>query len=66
MSSREEPVGVVIVDDHRMFAESLARLLADEEGITVVGVAATAPRSVGTSRTFAATGPADRLPHARR
>ena len=35
------PVGVMIVDDHRMFAESLARLLSDEEGITVVGLAAT-------------------------
>ncbi len=35
------PVGVVIVDDHRMFAESLARLLSDEEGIEVLGVAGT-------------------------
>ena len=35
-------IGVLIVDDHRMFAESLARLLADEPGITVVGIAATA------------------------
>ena len=33
-------VGVLIVDDHRMFSESLARLLADEDGIRVVGVAA--------------------------
>ena len=31
---------MLIVDDHRMFAESLARLLADEEGIEVIGVAA--------------------------
>jgi DNA-binding NarL/FixJ family response regulator len=29
---------VVIVDDHRMFAESLARLLADEEDVDVVGI----------------------------
>ena len=35
------PVGVVIVDDHRMFAESLARLLTDEDGIAVLGLAAT-------------------------
>ena len=35
------PVGVLIVDDHRMFAESLARLLTDENGSTVVGLAAT-------------------------
>lgn len=33
------PVSVLVVDDHMMFAESLARLLEDEEGITVVGVA---------------------------
>jgi two-component system, NarL family, response regulator DevR len=33
-------IGVIIVDDHRMFAESLARLLADEEGISVRGVGA--------------------------
>jgi two-component system response regulator DevR len=31
-------VGVVIVDDHKMFAESLARLLADEAGISVDGI----------------------------
>ena len=30
---------VIIIDDHRMFAESLARLLADEPDISVVGVA---------------------------
>jgi DNA-binding NarL/FixJ family response regulator len=35
------PISVLIVDDHRMFAESLARLLADEPGIDVVGTAAT-------------------------
>ncbi len=34
-------VGVLIVDDHRMFAESLARLLSDEVGIDVLGLAAT-------------------------
>jgi DNA-binding NarL/FixJ family response regulator len=32
-------IGVLIVDDHPMFAESLGRLLADEVDITVVGVA---------------------------
>lgn len=32
-------IGVVIIDDHRMFAESLARLLADEDGIEVLAVA---------------------------
>jgi len=39
-------VGVVIVDDHRMFAESLARLLADEDGIAVLGVAGTATEGI--------------------
>ncbi len=32
---------VVIVDDHLMFAESLARLLGDEGDIVVVGIAST-------------------------
>lgn len=39
--SEDTTVGVLIVDDHRMFSESLARLLADEDGIEVLGVAAT-------------------------
>ena len=33
------PVRVMLVDDHRMFAESLARLLGEEPDIEVVGVA---------------------------
>jgi DNA-binding NarL/FixJ family response regulator len=33
-------IGVLIVDDHRMFAESLARLLDDEDDLHVVGIAA--------------------------
>jgi DNA-binding NarL/FixJ family response regulator len=37
--TRDEGIRVLIVDDHAMFAESLARLLGDEEGIEVVGVA---------------------------
>jgi two-component system response regulator DevR len=39
--SEDTTVGVLIVDDHRMFSESLGRLLADEDGIEVLGVAAT-------------------------
>ena len=35
-------VTVVLVDDHQMFVESLARVLADDRRIEVVGVAATA------------------------
>lgn len=38
-------LGVLIVDDHRMFAESLARLLADAEGIDVVGMASTGSKA---------------------
>lgn len=34
-----DTIGVAIVDDHLMFAESLARLLADEPDLRVVGVA---------------------------
>ena len=34
-----EPIRVLIVDDHRMFADSLARLLRDDAGIDVLGVA---------------------------
>lgn len=40
MEPDKAPIGVLIVDDHRMFSESLARLLADEEGIEVKGIAA--------------------------
>jgi DNA-binding NarL/FixJ family response regulator len=35
-------ISVLIVDDHRMFAESLARLLAAEDDIEVTGVATSA------------------------
>jgi DNA-binding NarL/FixJ family response regulator len=40
LTERDVAIRVLIVDDHAMFAESLARLLGDEEGIEVVGVAA--------------------------
>ena len=40
------PVAVLIVDDHRMFAQSLARLLEDDDRITVVGVAATSAEGI--------------------
>ena len=40
MDEPAEEIGVIIVDDHRMFAESLARLLEDEDGISVRGVGA--------------------------
>jgi len=39
-------VGVVVVDDHAMFAESLARLLGSEDDIEVLGVGATGREAV--------------------
>ena len=39
-------IGVLIIDDHRMFAESLARLLADEEGISVLATAASGSEGI--------------------
>ena len=38
MTEPESEITVLIVDDHKVFAESLARLLSDEEGVTVAGV----------------------------
>ena len=40
---------VLIVDDHRMFAESLARLLADEPGIAVAGTVVTAEAALAVA-----------------
>ena len=40
------PVTVLVVDDHRVFAESLARLLGDVEGIAVVGTCGSAAVAV--------------------
>ena len=41
-----DAIGVAIVDDHLMFAESLARLLADEPDLRVVGVAGDADEAM--------------------
>jgi len=38
-TTRPTPVDVLIVDDHRMFAECLGHLLGEHEGIRVVGTA---------------------------
>jgi DNA-binding NarL/FixJ family response regulator len=37
--AHEDLIGVLIVDDHRMFSDSLTRLLEDEPGIRVLGTA---------------------------
>lgn len=39
-------IGVLIIDDHRMFADSLARLLADEADLEVVGVTSSGAEGV--------------------
>lgn len=51
----DESIRVIIVDDHLMFAQSLARLLDDESDITVVGLAA----SAATARRLVTDAPSD-------
>jgi two-component system response regulator DevR len=46
MDDVDESIRVLIVDDHRMFAEGLARLLADEIGIVVVGIGGTGREAI--------------------
>jgi DNA-binding NarL/FixJ family response regulator len=46
---------VLVVDDHRMFAESIARILGDEADVDVIGVVSTAE----DARVAAATGRPD-------
>ena len=48
-------IRVLVVDDHRMFAQSLVRILADESDIEIVGVAST----VNEARAVASGEPAD-------
>ncbi len=42
---------VLIVDDHEMFAQSLARLLGDDPDITVIGYEATGRGAIERVRT---------------
>jgi DNA-binding NarL/FixJ family response regulator len=46
MSEAPDPIRVLLIDDHQMFADSLARLLSDESGIEVVGVRSTGAAGV--------------------
>ena len=39
-------IGVLIVDDHRMFAESLGRLLTEEQDIALLGIATTGAQAM--------------------
>lgn len=44
------PIGVLLIDDHLVFAESLSRLLADEADIEVLGVVTNANGAVDEVR----------------
>jgi len=46
-------VRVLVVDDHRMFAESLVRLLGDEDDIEVAGIASTVEEAESAARAHA-------------
>lgn len=46
-----DPIRVVLVDDHQMFTESLARVLEHEPTMQVVGVASDLPPGVRLART---------------
>ncbi len=46
------PFGDVIIDDHRMFGESLTRLLAAEADIAVLGVASSGGGGVELAAAF--------------
>lgn len=41
MGERTSPIRVVLIDDHAMFTESLARVLGEVPSVEIVGVAAT-------------------------
>jgi DNA-binding NarL/FixJ family response regulator len=40
------PIGVLIIDDHRMFADAIELLLTGEDGIEVIGVAETGEEGI--------------------
>src|SRR5581483_2433165 len=44
------PVRVLVVEDHRMFAEALGAMLGAQQGIEVVGTAATVAGAVAQAR----------------
>lgn len=45
-----DPIRVLVVEDHRMFAEALSAMLGTQEGIEVVGTAASVATGVAESR----------------
>lgn len=44
------PIRILVVEDHRMFAEAIEAMLATQPGIEVVGSAATAATAIAESR----------------
>jgi DNA-binding NarL/FixJ family response regulator len=49
---KAKPLRVLIADDHRLFAEALEAILADDERIEVVGQAADGSEAVELARTL--------------
>jgi DNA-binding NarL/FixJ family response regulator len=45
-----QPIRILIIDDHRMFAEAIELMLSDEDGIEVVGIAGTGEEGIELCR----------------
>lgn len=52
MADPASAITVLLIDDHQMFSDSLARLLRDEEGIEVVGTAANGEDGIRAATTL--------------
>ncbi len=50
MGEKAKPLRILIVDDHAVVRTGLRAVLEDEQGLEVVGEAATAPESVATAK----------------
>lgn len=44
--SSNQPIRILIIDDHRILAEALELMLSDEDGIEVIGIAATGEEGI--------------------
>lgn len=52
MSEQPEPLRILIVDDHAVVRTGLRAVLEDEDGVEVVGEAASAPESVAKAKSL--------------